>query len=153
MTQTYEMLKAHPFLTGLIPYELALLVDCGNPVQFAANERIFEERREARSFWLIGEGRVRLDTIVPGHDPVIVETLGPGTVLGWSWLAPPYRWHFGALAVETTTALHMDGPSVRDLCERFPALGYRLMDRFAQVVVDRLQNTRIRLLDRYGTPR
>jgi CRP/FNR family transcriptional regulator, cyclic AMP receptor protein len=153
MNQTYEMLKAHPFLAEAMPHELALLVECGSPVRFAVNDRIFDEGGEARSFWLIGDGRVRLDTMVLGRGPVIVETLGPGTVLGWSWLAPPYRWHFGAQAVEATTAVHMDGPAVRDMCERFPALGYRLMDRFTQVVVDRLQNTRIRLLDLYGTPR
>ena len=153
MNQTYEMLNAHPFMAGIFPYEVALLAECGSTVQFAPNDRIFDEGREARSFWLISEGRIRLDTIVPGHVPVIVETLGPGTVLGWSWLAPPYRWHFGAQAVETTIAVRMDGPSVRDLCERFPSLGYRLMGGFTQVVVDRLQNTRIRLLDLYGTQR
>jgi CRP-like cAMP-binding protein len=152
MNLVYEMLATHPFLAGVLPGEIELLAECGRPVGFAANDRIFDEGRDARSFWLIGDGRVRLDTAIPGREPVVVETLGPGTVLGWSWLAPPYRWHFGAQAVEPTTAVHLDGPAVRDLCDRLPALGYRLMDGFTQVVVDRLQNTRVRLLDLYGRP-
>jgi hypothetical protein len=37
-------------------------------------------------------------------------------------------------------------------CDADPALGYELLRRFVQVVVDRLQSTRIRLLDLYGQP-
>jgi CRP/FNR family transcriptional regulator, cyclic AMP receptor protein len=153
MDETFELLKAHPFMAGIIPYDLGLLAECGRPVLFAPNERIFDEGRDARCFWLICEGQVRLDTIVPGREPLIVETLGTGSVLGWSWLAPPYRWHFGAQAVVATSAVYLDGLAVRELCDRIPTLGYRLMDGFVQVVVDRLQNTRIRLLDLYGIAR
>jgi hypothetical protein len=35
-------------------------------------------------------------------------------------------------------------------CDSDPAFAYRLMKRFAQVIVDRLQATRLRLLDVYG---
>jgi CRP-like cAMP-binding protein len=153
MDQTYEMLKAHPFLAGVVPSEIALLAGCARPTVFAANERIFDEGHDAQRFWLICAGRVRLDTLIPGRGPVVVETLGPGTVLGWSWLAPPYRWHFGAQALAGTTAVELDAPAVRDLCDQHPALGYRLMNGFVQVVADRLQNTRIRLLDLYGAGR
>ena len=150
MSQTYEALRAHPFLSGLTDYELGRLAEHTTPVMFPANTRLFDEGHDAEHFWLIQDGQVRLDTLIPGRDRVIVETLGPGSVLGWSWLFPPRRWHFGAETVTTTTALQLDGPAVLDLCDRLPALGYRLMGGFLQVVVDRLQNTRVRLLDLYG---
>ena len=150
MNEAYEMLKAHPFLAGMLPSEIALLAACAEPTVFGAGERVFDEGHDAQRFWLICTGRVRLDTVVPGRGPVVVETLGPGTVLGWSWVAPPHRWHFGAQALETTTAVRMEVPAVRDVCDQYPAIGYRLMDGFVQVVIDRLQNTRIRLLDLYG---
>jgi hypothetical protein len=81
---------------------------------------------------------------------VVVETLGPGAVLGWSWLFPPYQWHFDAYAVETTFAVRMDGFGVRRLCDADHELGYQLIRRFMQVAVDRLQKTRMRLLDLYA---
>ena len=81
-----------------------------------------------------------------------METLGPHAVLGWSWLFPPYRWHFSASAVETTLAVELDGPGVRDLCARDHELGYELMRRFVEVVVQRMQATRVRLLDLYRMP-
>jgi hypothetical protein len=74
-------------------------------------------------------------------------------VLGWSWLFAPYRWHFGASAVQQTLAVELNGPGVRDLCARDPVLGYELMNRFLAVVVNRMQATRIRLLDLYRSPR
>jgi hypothetical protein len=39
---------------------------------------------------------------------------------------------------------------VRQLLDDDPALGYALTRRFVGVVVDRLQATRLRLLDLYG---
>jgi CRP-like cAMP-binding protein len=78
---------------------------------------------------------------------VVVDTLGPGAVLGWSWLFPPYRWHFGAVAVETSLTVEVDGPGIRELCVQDPQLGYELTGRFLQIVVRRLQATRTRVLD------
>jgi CRP/FNR family transcriptional regulator, cyclic AMP receptor protein len=147
-----RQLTAHPFLSGLTADELALLAAHATATVFPAGARIFDEGGDARRFWLLEAGRVRLDTLIPGRGPVIVETLGPGSVLGWSWLFPPYRWHFGAEALEATQAVELDAAAVRGLCDGRPELGYKLTNAFLQVVIDRLQNTRIRLLDLYGNP-
>jgi len=39
---------------------------------------------------------------------------------------------------------------VRAACDTDPALGYEFMQRFAAVMVERLQATRLQLLDVYG---
>jgi hypothetical protein len=89
---------------------------------------------------------------MPGRGSVIIESLPPASVLGWSWLFPPYAWQFGATAVGNTSAIEFDAEQVRRACDADPALGYELLRRFVQVVVDRLQSTRVRLLDLYGQP-
>lgn len=147
---TYDLLAAHPFLSGLPRDQLTRLSAWGHRSVFHAGARVFAEGGRATRFWLIREGHVRLDTHLPGRGDVVVETLGPGEVLGWSWLFAPYRWHFGATAVEDTLTVEMDGAGVRRLCDEDPALGYQLATRFMAVVVDRLQATRMRLLDLYG---
>lgn len=152
METAYDLLAAQPFLAGLTPRQLDKLSYWSKRAVFHAGTRLFEEGGRADRFWLIKEGHVRLDTRRPQASEggrVIVETLGPGEVLGWSWLFPPYRWHFGASVVETTLATELDGPGVRELCQRDPELGYLLISRFMAVVVDRLQATRLRLLDMY----
>jgi CRP-like cAMP-binding protein len=150
METVHELLNGHPFLAGLTPDESAELARHASVVSLRAGTRLFDEGGPAQRFWLIRTGMVRLDTLVPGRGPVVLETLGNDTVLGWSWLFPPYQWHFGAEAVTDTTAVELDGPAVREVCERLPVVGHKLMTGFLQVVIDRLQNTRIRLLDLYG---
>ncbi len=147
METAYDMLAAQPFLKGLTDRQLERLSLWSKRAMFHAGSRVFREGGRADRFWLIKQGQVALDTQLPGRGRVIVETLGPGSVLGWSWLFPPYRWHFGAVAVETTFAVELDGPGVRELCASDLAIGYELTSRFMQVVVDRLQATRMRLLD------
>jgi CRP-like cAMP-binding protein len=152
MTPLSELVSTHPFLAGLEPHALSQLSTWARRVAFRAGTTIFAEGGKATSFWLIVDGHVRLDTYVPGRGGVAVESLGPGAVLGWSWMFPPHRWHFGATAVESTTAVEFDGAGIRQLCDLDPVLGHELTRRFMGVVVDRLQATRVRLLDLYGSP-
>lgn len=144
---TYDLLAAHPFLDGMPRRHLERLSAWARRAAFHAGTRVFSEGSAADRFWLIRDGRVALDTHLPGRGEARVETLGPGAVLGWSWLFPPYRWHFGATAVEPTLAIELNGKGIRRLCEEEPEIGYDLTRRLVAVVVDRLQATRTKLLE------
>jgi CRP/FNR family transcriptional regulator, cyclic AMP receptor protein len=152
MDTAYDLLASQPFLTGLSDDQLDRLARWSKRAVFHGGKRIFREGTPADRFWLIQRGRVNLDTHAPGRGDVIIETIGPSAVLGWSWLFPPYQWHFGAVALETTLTIELDGPGVRQLCALDPALGYELSTRFMQVMLERLQATRLRLLDLYRVP-
>jgi CRP-like cAMP-binding protein len=152
MTTTFDLIENHPFLVGLDPSALKRLAVWGHEVEFDAGSRVFVEGGPAERFWLICDGQVQLDLHMPGPGTAVIESLTAGEVLGWSWLFPPYLWQFGAAATTKTLAVEFDSYSVRRLCDAEPALGYQLMQRFTRVVVQRLQATRIRLLDLYGSP-
>jgi CRP/FNR family transcriptional regulator, cyclic AMP receptor protein len=147
-----ERMSAHPFFAALTGEQRAALAGDGSMVTFAAGERLFDEGGRADRFWLIEDGSIALDMRVPGRGDQIVETLGSGTVLGWSWLHPPYQWHFGAVARRATIAIEFDAPAVRRRCEADPAFGYAALRLFTPVITERLQATRLRLLDLYATP-
>jgi CRP-like cAMP-binding protein len=98
----------------------------------------------------VRHGSVAVETFVPARGPMMIETIEAGEVIGWSWLFPPYRWHFDARALTQVRATSFDGACLRGKCDSDPALGYTLMSRFAQVLIERLQWTRLRLLDLYG---
>jgi CRP/FNR family transcriptional regulator, cyclic AMP receptor protein len=152
MITTLDLLTAHPFLEGLPAPWLERLTYQAKRAVYHGGRRLFREGNRAEHFWLIREGRVALEFNVPGRGDIVIEQLGPGGVLGWSWMFPPYRWHFGAVAAEQTLAIEFDGPGVHRLCEEDPALGYELTRRFAAVLIDRLQAARLRLVDVYGYP-
>jgi CRP-like cAMP-binding protein len=139
-----------PLFEGLTPDELALIAGCGSNVRFREGDLLFREGDDASTFYLVRHGTVALEMFVPGRGPVTIETLDAGEVVGWSWLFPPHRWHFDARALSLVRATSFDGACLRGKCESDPRLGYDLMSRFAQVIVDRLQWTRLRLLDVYG---
>ncbi len=80
----------------------------------------------------------------------MISTLGEGAVVGWSWLFPPHRWSFDARALEQVRAVAFDGGCLRGKCDADHELGYELMRRFAAVMLERLQATRLQLLDVYG---
>lgn len=151
--QTLEpILAAHPFFKDLDPDYLQLAVGCASNARFDAEQFICREGEEANQFYLIRHGRVALEISVPGRGPLIVQTLEPGDILGWSWLFPPYHWHFDARAVELTRAIALDGKCLRAKCEEDHDLGYELLRRFSNVIMRRLQATRLQVLDIYASP-
>ena len=63
---------------------------------------------------------------------------------------PALPGEFDGRAREDRPGSRFDGACLRGKCESDHELGYGLMRRFAQVMVERLQATRLRLLDVYG---
>jgi CRP-like cAMP-binding protein len=137
----------HPFVKGLSTEHLKILAECAMPAQFVEGETIFREGDPANRFYLVGAGRVELQSRQPDRPPVHIETVGAGDVLGWSWLFPPYYWNFEARAAEPTTAIFFYGTRLREKCESDHNFGYELMKRMSAVMLHRLQATRKQLLD------
>jgi CRP-like cAMP-binding protein len=149
--QTLEVILAeHPFFRGLSAEDIQLLVSCASNVVFKAGEMICREGDEATQFYLIRQGKVALEIYVPERGQVVLQTLGAGEVVGWSWLIPPYKWRFDVRAVELVRAIALDGKCLRGKCDANPRLGYELLKRVAQVFAERLLATRLQLLDVYG---
>ena len=146
-------LARHPFFEGLEPEYLRLLTGCASNARFEAGAYIFREGEEANQFYLLRQGRVALEIFAPQSPPIIIETLEEEDVLGWSWLVAPYYWRFNARAVELTRAICLDGKCLRTKCEADHNLGYHLLKRFVQIIDQRLQATRLQLLDVYAARR
>jgi CRP/FNR family cyclic AMP-dependent transcriptional regulator len=144
------IVAAHPFFADLELGHANLLAGCASNVRFPAGTYILREGQEANEFFLIREGRVAIEIAAPQRKPIIVDTVGEGEILGWSWLLPPYLWKFQARAVEATRAIALDGACLRAKCESNHDLGYEVLKRFSTIMTRRLDATRIQLLDVYG---
>jgi CRP/FNR family cyclic AMP-dependent transcriptional regulator len=142
----------HPFLAGLTPRLMTALNEVATQVYYPDGYRIFDEDGAADHFWLIEHGTVAVDLHVPGRGGEVLETIGGGGVLGWSWLYPPYRWRFGATALDQVAAIEYDAATVRRRCAADPEFGHAILSRFVPVLAERLHTTRLRLLDLWGSP-
>ena len=136
----------HPFLAGMNATQLALLRDCAIAVHFKKGQTILREGELANRFYLIESGKVMLESGEKSGNPLIIETIGAGDLLGWSWMFPPYAWNFTARATESTDAIFFYGTILREYCERDPSLGYELFKRMAPVILRRLQAARKKML-------
>jgi len=145
-----ELIASSPVFAGLAGDDLALIAGCAQNCGFEEGALLFEEGDAADTFYLVRRGRVAFELHTPDRGGLVIDTADPGDVVGWSWLFPPYRWHFDARAVDDVRAIVFDGACLRGKCEDDTRLGYLLMQRFAAVMIDRLQHTRFRLLDVYG---
>ena len=140
----------HRFFAGLEEGFCALVGGCAKNVRFEAGQYLFHEGEPADQFYLLRHGRVALELHGPGRGPVTFQTLGAGEVVGVSWLIPPYRWTYDAKALELTRAIAIDAACLRQKCEADHDLGYAMMKRFMPVLIERLQATRLQILDVYG---
>jgi len=151
-TSLESVIVSHPFFEGMKPEHLEVIADCATEATFASNQILFREREPANKFYLIQHGRVALEAHEPAGGTVLVQDVGAGDVLGWSWLFPPFVWHFQARALEPTETIVLDGAHLLVAAERNGNWGYELMKRVAQVLIHRLQATREQLLMQHMRP-
>lgn len=124
------------------PVHVAILCDCAMQTEFAEGQLIFREGDLANRFYLLQKGSVALESHSSHGRSTLIEVLGQGDVLGWSWLFPPYYWHFDARALKATKAIFFYGTRLRAQCDEDHDFGYDLIKRVAAVVVRRMQAAR-----------
>lgn len=144
------MIAEHSFFQGLSEEYLAFITGCAKNVRFAPNQFLFQEGEVADRFFLVRRGLISLEIFVPGHGPVSIQTVTEHEIIGWSWMVPPFRWRYTARALEMTRAVEFDAICMRAKCEEDHDLGYALMLRFAGIISQRLQATRLQLMDLYS---
>jgi CRP-like cAMP-binding protein len=143
-------LAEHPFLKGMDPRHIQLMVGCASNVRFEAGKYIFRENDEADKFYFIRHGKVALEIFRPIKGGITVDTLGEGDVMGWAWLFPPHYRNLDCRAIELTRAIVLNGTCLRGKCDEDHELGYEFMKRFAHLMEQELEALRLRLLDIYG---
>lgn len=135
-------LAQHPVLKGLSTEHIAQMAGYARLVQFAPGQRVFTHDTEAAEFYIVQKGRVTVEIPALDGEPLVIQTLGDDSMLGWSWMIPPYRWSFDARASVPCTVVAVDGKKLRDACDADPVLGYALMKRFAVLMAERLNAAR-----------
>ena len=149
MTSVEQLLGEHPFFLGMREEQVKVLSGCATLARIEGGEFLFREGEMAKSFYVVRHGAVAVASITPHEGLVVIQTISDGDVLGWSWLLPPYRWHFGAYAIEPTSLVSLDATCVRKKCDNDPLFGYEIMRRFAQVMASRLEATHLQLMNVY----
>jgi CRP-like cAMP-binding protein len=148
-----RILKEHPFFGGMGDDVVAMLAGCAKNVRFEPGEYVLREGESADWFFLVREGRVALSVSAPARGDKTILTIGAGEIVGLNWLIPPYRVATDARALERTRVIAMDARCLRPKLEEDSAFGYDMMKRFVPVLVKRLTDARLQMLDLYAVHR
>lgn len=144
------LLEESPFFEGLSAEHIEQVAGCGETARFDAGSRIVREGDPCERFFLLRHGRVCVEVHTPNRGSLVIQTLEEGDLLGFSALFPPYRVQFEARATQLVRALSFDAKCLREKFQADPKLGFEITSRFARVMLERLQATRMQLLDIYG---
>jgi CRP/FNR family transcriptional regulator, cyclic AMP receptor protein len=146
----HAYLAQHPFFAGLPSHYLTLLSSHATFQTFTPQQRVFKQDTDADKFFIVRSGKVTLEIPAVSGEPLTIQTVGDGDLLGWSWLIPPYRWLFEARAITPSTLVVMDGVKLRAACDNDPKLGYDLLRRFAVLMSERLSASRLAAIKQYS---
>lgn len=146
----HALLAETPFFEGMSEAHLTTIAGCGKLERFRAGAFLLREGEQADTFYLVREGVVAIESDIPAVGPLSVARVGAGEITGYSWLFPPHSNSFDSLALTDVAAVALDGACLRGKTEADHELGYQLMKRFAQVVLDRMQAARRQMLDVYA---
>jgi CRP/FNR family cyclic AMP-dependent transcriptional regulator len=102
-----SVIREHPFFNNFPENQLQIITSCAKNVEFP-------------EVYFIRKGSVSIELNIPQRGPTTMQTVGEGEILGWSWVSPPYLWHFNAKALERTKALVFDATCRRAKCEQKP---------------------------------
>jgi CRP/FNR family cyclic AMP-dependent transcriptional regulator len=149
MDNLLTLITEHPFLSGLRPEFCDIFQDCATIRRFASQQQIFREGGDADHFYLILTGTVASETFVPGCGTVTIQNIGAGEALGWSWLFPPYQWHFTATTRDPTEVVSLDAAVLRAKAEQDRDFRDELLARIVKTLFQRLMGTREQLIDLY----
>jgi len=149
MTDTgfVQLFAPHEFLRDLSDRHRMILASGARPFTAKPGDLLAREGETANAFFLIRSGRVALETGTRGGARLLIQEVGPGEVVGWSWLVPPHRWQFSCRAVDAVEGLSFEAQWLRDLCERDASLGYHLLKQLVLVITQRLASTRRHLVE------
>lgn len=143
-------LAQHPMFKELAPEHIEKIAGYASVQRYERQQIVFEQDKVADRFYIVREGRVTVEIPSIDGEPFAIQALGDGSMLGWSWLLPPYRWNFDARATAPSTIIEVDGVKLREACEADPALGYQLMKRVAALMAERLNAARMAAIRHYG---
>jgi CRP/FNR family cyclic AMP-dependent transcriptional regulator len=138
-------------LVGLLTGVLASGGTPPAPVEYERDEVLFREGGSAGVFYVIERGRVRLEVSTPGRPTAVIQTIGPGDLVGLSWFGRAGgRWSWDARAIMDTRALSFDAAAVRAACADDAALRADVASCVADEAIRRLHAARLQLVDLFG---
>jgi CRP-like cAMP-binding protein len=142
-----ETLEKLSFLEGFPREYLKPLASVAEVVEVAPNEIIFNEGEKSANIYVVMEGKVALEIWVTGRGVTVIQTVGPGRLLGWTPLLAQGPMTVTARTLEPCRLVAINAMQALSACAENPRFGMEFMRRAALALSRRLNATRLQLAD------
>lgn len=141
-------IKSIPWFFDLSSESMQRLNSIAEIVSFEAGDVIYYEGDQHPYFYVVLEGKVRLESFVSGRGPMPIFTAESLDVVSWSSLTPVVRQKTSTARVITPAKLlAFPADTLMEHCEEDCDLGFVIMRRLANIIASRLLTHRLHLLE------
>jgi CRP-like cAMP-binding protein len=144
------LISQSEFFSGLPADAVEFLATHATTRRLQKDEVLFPYGENAARFYLVLSGHVSVEVAAIAGPALELQDLGPGAMVGWSWLISPHRWSFQARAKTPADVLEFDGKAVLARCEENPRFGYELLKRFSALMSERLSFARQKMMEAWS---
>ncbi len=147
MVSIEELSKVELF-EGLSPEQLTRISEVCEIVSLSKGEQLFREGEPAKNFFILLEGKVVIQ-IQASSSPANISVAvinQPNQSLGWSGLVSPYFYTASALCEQNCRLLSVEGAGFVEILKQDSEAGVLVFMRVAEVISNRLKNSRSVLL-------
>ena len=145
---TTDTISQFSLFRGLSDSLLKEIAAIGKETFVKKGEFVFREGEKADQLHFLISGSIALRvklTSKPEH--VTVSFVGkPYESFGWSGVVPPYHYTSSAICEEDSQILVVPSEKLMQILEKHPEAGFIVMKRIAEIIADRLRNSRQALL-------
>ena len=130
-----------PLFKGLDTKHLNLLAKRFDSETFGEGDVIFEQDARAERLYFLISGRVAIRFKPPDGAVIPVTEIEEGGVFGWSAALGRMSYTSCAVSIKPSLVFSVKGKDLTKLCEKYPDAGVVILERLADVIAQRLQNT------------
>ena len=155
-------INVYPFFSGLESDYMRILVEAANRVSVKPDYHFFRPGEELDQFYLVVDGEIGIYIAVTDQNveqtltmqltqdlatkEIVVSTVGPGEVFGWSGLIPPHESTAGAKAIKPSQVIEFDCKEIRPSFKSDSNFAYLMTLKAAQIIRKRLRDKCVEIL-------
>jgi CRP-like cAMP-binding protein len=164
------LLKSFLIFSAVPRDKLEAMEQLGDLLEFDAQEIIGRENEPAINLYGVVDGEVELsfmfkDKILKREirweesistrvetleKPIVIDTVGPGEIFGWSSLVSPERLTATIRCSKPTRVFSLLASELKAMFDQDATLGYLFMERLAEIISLRLKHRTDKLIDTWG---
>jgi CRP-like cAMP-binding protein len=142
-----ETLKNLDIFDGLSERELESLTEIAEIAELPKGSIIFREHEDSQQPSSYCWWNIAIQFEVGHHtQDAVVHSVGSGQAFGWSALVQPYKFTATARCINASKLVTISRVKLRDLMEEDCHMGFVIMEKLAELVSERLRETRIQLI-------